>query len=325
MIGNFDHAWRRLSVRHLVALQTVADTGSFRDAAQMLGYSQSAVSDQIAVLEQIVGDRLVDRPGGGRRLALTPAGRTVIAHAGTLAASLTALRADLAAQRSQQAIFRLGIFQSAAARLLPEILRSLSRSRPDLIVRLVEEADDLPLQQLVENGDLDASFGVLPLDPGPLSTEQIVEDEYRLLVPATSPLAARGVVSRTELSELSLVDYRSLRSVHHTLTKLDLETLPNVVLRSDDNATIHALVAAGIAVAVLPELSIHPYDPAVVALPITPSLDPRRLVLMRHRDRHPPDGLNELIDAARLAAGGARLEESAPARRVRSRRRSPGP
>ena len=73
--------WLRVEVRHLAALRAVAHEGSFGGAAVRLGYTQSAVSQQIATLERAVGERLLDRPGGPRKVSLTAAGEVLLRHA----------------------------------------------------------------------------------------------------------------------------------------------------------------------------------------------------------------------------------------------------
>src|SRR5918995_7225999 len=89
--------WLGVELRHLAALQAVAEEGSFGRAAQRLGYTQSAVSQQLAMLERIVGERLVERPGGPRPVSLTEAGELLVRHADGIMARLAAAQADVAA------------------------------------------------------------------------------------------------------------------------------------------------------------------------------------------------------------------------------------
>src|SRR3954469_23796980 len=119
--------WLGVELRHLAALQAVAQAGSFGPgaqagsfgrAAQRLGYTQSAISQQIAALERAVGERLVERPGGSRPVALTEAGRPLLAHADAIVARLKAAQADMAALRQGEAgTLRVGTFQSVGARV----------------------------------------------------------------------------------------------------------------------------------------------------------------------------------------------------------------
>ena len=84
--------WLGLDLRHLLALTAIAEEGSFGRAAERLGYTQSAISQQIATLERIVGLRLVERPGGPRPISLTEAGRILVRHAEAIEARLLAAK-----------------------------------------------------------------------------------------------------------------------------------------------------------------------------------------------------------------------------------------
>src|SRR5215813_14254527 len=87
--------WLGVEIRHFAALQALAEEGSFGRAAERLGYTQSAVSQQIATLERIVGERLVERPGGPRPISLTEAGLLLLRHADSIVARLQAAHSDL--------------------------------------------------------------------------------------------------------------------------------------------------------------------------------------------------------------------------------------
>src|ERR1051325_9046875 len=86
-----------VEIRHLAALAAVAEEGSFRRAATRLGYVQSAISEQIAALERIVGQQLVVRARGAAPVELTEAGQVLLGHGNAIVARLKAAEADLGA------------------------------------------------------------------------------------------------------------------------------------------------------------------------------------------------------------------------------------
>jgi molybdate transport repressor ModE-like protein len=280
-----DH-WLGVELRHLAALEAVGRTGSFGRAAAELGYTQSAVSQQIAQLERIVGQRLVERPGGPRPVSLTEAGRLLLRHAGAIVARLEAARADMSALAEGTAgPLRVGIYQSVGARLLPRLLRRFVDAWPRVEVRLREETDNVELLPLVERGELDASFVDLPVREGPFEAVELLRDEYVLLVATDSPLAARdSAPPRRELAGLPLIAWRSTRDAENYLRGQvpDLR----VVFRTDDNGTLAGLVAEGLGVAVVPRLVVDPGNPAVVALSFGSRIPPRLIGIAWHRDRY---------------------------------------
>src|SRR2546423_8782043 len=112
--------WLGVELRHLAALEAVVRTRSFGAAARELGYTQSAVSQQIAQLERIVGQRLFHRPGGPRRVEPTEAGLLLLGHADAIVARLDAARADMAALAEGSAgTLPRGLYHDVVARLLP--------------------------------------------------------------------------------------------------------------------------------------------------------------------------------------------------------------
>src|ERR671930_284584 len=180
--------WLGIELRHLTALEAVAREGSFGRAAKSLGYTQSAVSQQIAALERIVGARLVAR--------------------------LAAAQADLGAlAEGEGGVLRVGIYQSVGQRILPELMRRYGAAWPRVEIALTESASDAELLALVERGALDMTFADLPLTEGPFEAVELLRDPYVLIVPADSPLADRATPpTRREIAELDLIGYRSCRS-----------------------------------------------------------------------------------------------------------------
>src|SRR6476659_9391302 len=232
--------WLGIELRHLLALEAVAREGSFGKAATSLGYTQSAVSQQIAMLERIVGQRLVERPGGPKPVSLTEAGRLLLTHAEAIAARLSAAQADLSAFGNGAAgTLRVGVFQSVGQRVLPEVMRRFFEAWPKVDVTLTESADDTELLGLVERGDLDLTFADLPLIEGPFEAVELLRDPYVLVVPADSALAEEGTApSLREIAELDLIGHKHCRS----LTNLEavFRRPLHYVFQSDHNQTVKA-------------------------------------------------------------------------------------
>src|ERR1700748_547320 len=183
--------WLGIDLRHLAALEAVVRTRSFGAAARELGYTQSAVSQQIAQLEKVVGHKLFDRPGGPRRVEPTEAGLLLLRHADAIVAQLDAARADIAALAEGAAgTLRVGIYQSVGARLLPALLRRFRAQWPRVGVRVREESSADDLLRLLEHGELDLTFADLPLREGPFEWAELLQDPYVLLVSARSALAS---------------------------------------------------------------------------------------------------------------------------------------
>jgi DNA-binding transcriptional LysR family regulator len=294
--------FRNVELRHLAALEAVGRSRSFVAAARELGYTQSAVSQQIARLEEAVGQRLVERPGGPRPVALTEAGTLLLRHADAIVAQLDAAAADMAALSEGAAgTLRVGIFQSVGARILPGLLRRFREAWPRVEVRVREETSTRDLLPLVEHGELDLTFAELPLSDGPFAWIEILRDPYVLVVPARDALAARETAPPLrELARLPLVTWRQLGEPETYLRGRvpDLD----IVFRSDDNGTLMGLVAEGLGYAVVPQLVVNPRAAAYVALPFGNRIPPRQLAIAWHRDRYRSAAADAFIESSSASA-----------------------
>lgn len=299
MITDTDH-WLDVDLRHLTALQALAAEGSFHRAAARLGYTQSAVSQQIASLERIVGARLVHRPGGPRPISLTEAGHLLLRHADAILARLHAAQADLGALAAGAAgTLHVGTYQSVGRRILPSLMRQFAGSWPGLEIHLRESANDEDLLPRVERGELDLTFCVLPLLEGPFEAVELLRDPYMLVVPAGSPFATDVAIDLQELARYPLIGFRLCRSMDVIEEHLRAEGIePHIVFRSDDNGTVQAMVAAGVGVALVPRLAIEPNDSSIAVIDLDERLPVRRIGIAWHRDRYRSPAMCAFIEAA---------------------------
>jgi DNA-binding transcriptional LysR family regulator len=293
--------WLGLDLRHLVALKTIADEGSFGRAAEKLGYTQSAVSQQLAALERIVGLRLVERPGGPRPVSLTQAGEVLLRHADAIQARLLAAKADMKALEAGDAgRLRVGTFQSVGARILPTLLREFSDTHGGVEVLLRESSDESELLEMVERGELDLTFWTLPCPPGPYESVELLRDPYVLVAPAGSPL---GSLNRAPtLKEISLhpiIGFNKCSAMDEVESRLAATgRQPNVVFRSDNNGTVQGLVGAGVGISISPLLTVDADDPRVEVVDLQDRIDPRIIGLVWHADRHASPAAQAFVQSA---------------------------
>jgi DNA-binding transcriptional LysR family regulator len=306
--------WLGVELRHLAALQALAEVGSFGRAAAALGYTQSAISQQIAALERAVGARLVERPGGPRAVTLTEAGRLLLRHAESIMARLQAAHADLAALTAGEAgSLRVGTFQSVGRRVLPEVMRRYADAWPAVEIELRESHSDVELAGCVERGELDLAFVQLPVDNPALEIIELLRDPYVLIARPDSPLAHRDrAPSLKELADLPLIGFRNCRATAILVDQLRASGRePKFVFRSDDNGTVQGLAGAGVGVALVPRLTVDENDRSVAVIELGPKIAPRLIGIARHADRYHSPAAAAFVDTARDVAARASLAVAA--------------
>jgi DNA-binding transcriptional LysR family regulator len=272
-----------VEVRHLAALEAVVATGSFAAAGRRLGYSQPAISQQIATLEHMAGVTLLERPGGRRPVTPTDAGERLLRHARRAAAAMRAAEADLRALAEGEAgTLRVGTFQSVGVRILPRVIRLFVERWPGVEIRLAESDFDDLVQQLTA-GALELTFVSGTLDAA-IDRLEVLVDPYVLLAPAQSEQALAGrPVGVRELARLPLVAYSKPEEGGEAhLRAKGLE--PDIVFRSDESGIVQGLVGAGIGFALVPLLTVNEGDPDVTALEVH-GVPPREIALAWHADR----------------------------------------
>ena len=303
---------RDLELKHLVALQAVAEERSFGRAATKLGYTQSAVSQQIAGLEKVVGETLFERPGGPKPVELTPAGALLLQHADGILERVGAAASDLAAfQAGRVGSLSVGTFQSVSVRVLPRLLAELRLDEPDLQIKLSESDDQGVLLSGLRSGDLDLAFVVLPVEGDDIGLTPLFDDPFMVVCPAGSPLAlGAGPVMAQELVGVPLIGQSQSacqKLIEDNLARAGVD--PEVVFRSADNGAVQGMVRAGMGHSVMGRLAIDLDDPGVVVRPLEDRIEPRTITVATMTDRH----LSPAVDTFLAAAHRSVAEHFAPA------------
>jgi len=293
---------RDLELKHLSALDAVASEGSFGRAATRLGYTQSAVSQQIAALERLVGGSLFDRPGGPRPVELTPLGKLVLGHARDIIARVDAT-GDAVERFAAGAAGRLdiGTFQSVSNVLLPAMVQQLRAEHPDVDIRLFEEEDNDAGAQGVTAGELDLAF-TIGHRRGDLDSMLLLDDPFVLVAPRGE--LPNGTYPTAELDGLPLVGYPPSTCQGDIESGLRaMGAAPTFVFRTYDNGAQMAMVRAGMGWAVMPLLAVDTRDKGVDVRFLAPALTPRQICLVWRRDRTLSPVAARMVELAGEVAG----------------------
>jgi DNA-binding transcriptional LysR family regulator len=299
--------WLGIELRHFAALKAVAQERSFRGAATQLGYVQSAISRQIAYLEQMTGARLIERSQGPRPVYLTDVGQLLLAHANDILASIEAAKSDVGRLTSEEAHqIRIGVFPGGPTRALPRALVALAKQSPDARVVVTEAVTDMPFFDLVRDGSLDLAFAHLPPEHGPFITREILPVPWVLVVSAGSELAGRETPpTAAEIARQPLIGLKSPRLASLVEEQLRAEAgPPRVVFRSDMAETAQALAEAGVGAALMPRLAVEERNPRTAMIDLGHLVRPLILGLIWHRGRRLPPTVLEFADIVRRACRG---------------------
>ncbi|MYV52063.1 LysR family transcriptional regulator [Streptomyces sp. SID3212] len=248
-----------IEARHLRVLRTVAATGSFSAAARALGCSQPAVSQQMKALEASAGTPLIVR--AGREMRLTQAGDVLVRHATGILAGLTAAEEEIAAIVGlRTGRVRLASFPSGSSTLVPAALAALRAAHPGTRVSLVE-AEPPRSAGLLRDGDCEVAlafrYGGSAAEWDDLVVKPLLVDRLVGVVPEGHPLAGAMSVSLGDLAGEPWIAGcpRCREQLVGACARAGFT--PRIDFATDDYPAVIGLVAAGLGVAVLPELALR--------------------------------------------------------------------
>jgi len=272
--------------RHLAALIAVAEHGTFARAADSLGFTQSAVSQQIALLEKATGLALFDRPKGPRPAELTAAGQVVLDYARRTLARVDQMDAQLdLLRRGRAGRLLVGTFQSASAELLPNIVGTMREQVPDVDVQL-DETDDLDaLLREILNDEIDLAFTIDAADDPRIEIELLGHDPFVVLAPADQ--SGRESATADDLNTHPLIGQPDSETSQRLVDRrlIGAGVTPDYTFRFQNNAAVQSMVRSGMGWAVMPSLAVDQHDRGVTILRLDPPLPPRSIQLISRSGR----------------------------------------
>lgn len=300
------------SLVSLRVFREVAERGTLTAAAAALGYTQSAVSRQIASLEHAAGTPLLERHRNGVRT--TPAGQIVLRHAARMVDQMDAASREVAGIPDEAGTVRLGWFASAGALLLSRALSALRDEHPALTVTSCEERTPrliralrgckLDLALLVS----DPPYRPLDTETPALETRTLTERSLCVAVPATHPLARGVYVDIAELHGQRWISGSGgpTRGGPAGSPQLGawpgLDEQPEIAhVARDWLAKLH-LVAAGCGLTTIPAVLEDAIPPGVVVLPVRGGPSEQRRILLARPPSPPSESVIRVAEALRTAA-----------------------
>lgn len=276
-----------IKLTQLRALVTIADFGSFSEAAWQLGLTQSTISHAISDLEDSLGVVLVSRTSRGSHL--TPAGEAIVQRVRNVISLLGEIE-QVANQFKglKGGRIRIAAFRGAAANLLPKLIVQFQKNYSGVEIAVQEFYDYVSVEQQVSSGHADIGITCLPTRER-FEVIQLIQDPYVVLLPSAYKEISNPL-SLQQLLDFSIISYPEDNSCFQNLTQhfkeIGYSLKPRFQFRETN--TILNMVAEGLGVAIMPLLSTNPL-PKGVSIVNSPTPLERTVAAVLVRDAlHPP-------------------------------------
>ena len=293
-----------LNAGRLGLLVELQDRGSLTAVADALGYTPSAISQQLAKLEAEAGRPLLEPVGRG--VVLTAAGRTLVLHAREVLERLEAAAAALEDPEAIAGTVQVAAFQTAARGLLVPVLEQLARTHPKLVCELVDQEAEAALPRL-RSGELDLVVAeeypaaLRARDPR-LIRHELGNDELWVALPARHPVARPG--GPVALADLADEPWATPWEGSHYASMVEGACRaagfePLIRHRVTDLGTLLDMARAGLAVALVPTLSGLSERPGLALRPVAGGGLERKLFAATRRGAAARPALDLLVEALR--------------------------
>jgi DNA-binding transcriptional LysR family regulator len=259
-----------LDSRRLAVFVTVVELGSFTAAAERLYLTQPAVSQQVAALERELGVQLLSRTPRG--VELTPAGRLLAERASGVLQDLTRLEQDLRALTHVERPVRLGSFSTAGSHLIPRAVKAFRKGFPGRRIAVSHAPADA-VSAMVREGTVDVGlvwdYDLFPrrFDPSLVVTPLLL-DPLVLVLSEDHRLAGADEVSLADLADETWVIRQHTEPYADSFEQMCRTAgfEPREVFWTEDYESVQGMVAVGLGVSLVPELSLAAVRPEVAVV-----------------------------------------------------------
>jgi DNA-binding transcriptional LysR family regulator len=245
-----------MDLRQLEILQAIAETGSFTASGRKLHVSQSAISRQILLLEEELGEPLFLRVG--RRVRMTPAAESLVQLGQRVFQDVRDTVGTITDRtRELKGTLRLSGGMTVCLYIFPHLLKHLRRVHPHLEVRLTVATAGQSVQQ-IRDGRVDVGLLTLPVEGSDLVTVPALREELLLVTPTTHPLAKKRRVSPKDLATQPFVVFEPGSATRKVIDRFfaaeNIE--PTIVMDTENVEIIKAMVKTGIGIGIVPYLAV---------------------------------------------------------------------
>jgi DNA-binding transcriptional LysR family regulator len=245
-----------MDLRQLEILQAIAETGSFTACGRKLHVSQSAISRQIALLEEELGEQLFLRVG--RQVRMTPAAEALV-QLGQRVFQDVRETVDAVTDRTRElrGALRLSGGMTVCLYVFPPLVKQLRRAHPKLDVRMTVATAGRSVEE-IRAGRVDAGLLTLPVDEPDLVTLPVLREELLLVTMPGHRLAKRRKIVAQDLAGEPFVLFEAGSGTRRVIDRFFLaENIePNVVMDTENVEIIKAMVKTGLGIGIVPYMAV---------------------------------------------------------------------
>lgn len=251
-----------------IALQKIVEVGSFSKAAELLGYTQPALSQMIASLERELNIKLLYR--SSHRVCLTVEGERIFPALQKAVAQYLSMQEIIKEiQGLETGVIRIGTLSSVSCHWLPQLIGGFQKQYPN-VAFVLHQGDNNSIPEWVRMGEVDFGFVNMSVYNGKAAF--LKEGEYRAVLPVQNPLSGQEYVTLSQLAEYPFLVIEEGRFSRPMEAFRELSLQPKVRLRVHDDYSILSMVESGLGVSILPELVLRKTNYQIKILPLKPPI-----------------------------------------------------